>query len=135
MKPYAAILILLLLVLLDSTGNSYAFSSNLQLIDTVHNNSSAKEVLTSQQLFVVEVSDIKKNTKNETVEFKAELRDAFKVICFHQDNTHTVLEWTMITNENNPKRGLYLQNTSEYKQLNRIIVNSRKQFVKADVKY
>lgn len=112
--------LLLLLIAFDSTGSLHTLANNQPTIDTTHN-SSAREVFTGQQLFVVELSNVKDKRKGTTADIKAELRDAFKIICYHPDSTHTLVDWTMITEDNRPKAGQYLYNTAEYNQLNGII--------------
>lgn len=125
-------------LLLAGISAVYASSSDRsELTDSLHRETSAKkkaparhsiskdqlksrEVYTSQQLFVVEISP-KRKPSDKRVKFKAELRDAFKIICYDQDTTYTELNWTMCQDNNCPRPGVYDQGTAEYNKLAEII--------------
>jgi len=87
----------------------------------------SREILTSQQLFIVEISHVK---GEKDVRFKAELRDAFKIICYDKDHTFTELNWVLCPDGQCPIPGTYNAGTAEYRHLDAIIANSRKNSAK-----
>jgi hypothetical protein len=81
-----------------------------------------REILLSQQLFVVEISPVKgSKPKDKLVNFKAELRDAFMVICYDGDKTITELNWTMCPNGKCPIAKTYNWGTPEYNQVDTLM--------------
>lgn len=95
--------------------------------DTTHRELKVREVLTSQQLFMVKVSPIKgKRSKGKYFDFKAELRDAFMIICYDNDKTIKEQDWAMCPNGVCPKPGSYNWGTPEYKQLDALMAQAKK---------
>lgn len=93
--------------------------------------SGIREVFTSQQLFVTEVHPIKKGKSSKRVKFKAELRDAFKVICYDADSSHTELNWVRLNQDyGQPRMGLYYPGTPEYQKLDSLIIKITKKVKK-----
>lgn len=87
--------------------------------------SKKREVLTSQQLFTTKVSALKKKGKKDLLNYKAELRNAFKIVAFDGDTTFTELDWTMCPDGKCPEVGLYESETEAYKKLDGLIVRSK----------
>lgn len=115
-----------LLLSLNSIGATPAHVC-ISLIDSVRHNGKVREVLTSQQLFLVEATPIKgPKAKKGDVNFKAELRDAFMVILYAKDTSSTELDWVMCPNGKCPIAKTYNQGTPEYTQLDTWITNARK---------
>jgi hypothetical protein len=86
-------LILIASLVFYSRTSSYATINGKLLTDSVPYPSKVREVLTSQQLFVVKMTRAKqKSAKHPLVNFKAELRDAFTIICYEKDTSYTELK-------------------------------------------
>lgn len=96
------------------------------LNDSTRVNSKVREVFTSQQLFITDIQPLKKGKKGKKVKFKAELRDAFKIIRYDEDSVYTELNWVMCTKYGQPEAGQYTEGTSEYKKLEVLIANVKK---------
>lgn len=90
-----------------------------------------REVFTSQQLFVTEVRPIKKDKSGKKVKFKAELRDAFKVVCYDADSAYTELNWVRSDQDSGqPRMGIYYPGTTEYQKLDSLIIKITKKLKK-----
>ncbi|PTT02550.1 hypothetical protein DBR11_04485 [Pedobacter sp. HMWF019] len=87
--------------------------------------SKKREVFTSQQLFTTKVSALKKKGKKDLLDYKAELRDAFKIVAYDGDTTYTELNWTMCPDGKCPEAGLYESETEVYKKLDELIVRAK----------
>ena len=122
---FTILLIVLVFLVLKSNAQKYVSLANQQLIDSTHNKPNVREVLTSQQLFVVEISDTIYSTKDTTVKFRAELRDAFKVIGYDDNRSYTELEWVMCPEDNCPVPRLYKLGTADYNKLDRLIADAK----------
>ena len=81
-------------------------------------------------MFVTEVRSVKKDKNGQNAKFKAELRDAYKVIRYDVDSGRTELDWVMCSEYGKPKVGLYEVGTSEYRELNRLITKIKEKLVK-----
>ncbi|POY35879.1 hypothetical protein C3K47_14115 [Solitalea longa] len=114
--PVIAPILLLFLILINPYAPANALPNNLHVSDSTLDHEKIREVLTSQQLFVVEA---KPNGKN--VKFKAELRDAYKIIKYDKDSSSIELNWTMCTKNCCPQPGFYSYGTTEYKKLDTLI--------------
>jgi hypothetical protein len=86
-----------------------------------------REVLLSQQLFVVKLSKVKgpKKINSKKVNVKAELRDAFMIQRYDNGKSSTELSWTMCPNGVCPVGGTYKMGTPEYKQLDLVIAQAK----------
>jgi hypothetical protein len=76
------------------------------------------EVLTSQQLFVVSIKQLKNKKK---VNFRAELRDAFMVVRYDSDSTATKTEWLMSSKYGVYDMGRYNKGELGYQKLDSLI--------------
>jgi hypothetical protein len=95
--------------------------------DSIRRESKIREVLTSQQLFLVELTEIKgKSKKKKFVNFKAELRDAFMIICYDNDKSFKEQDWAMCPAGKCPTPGTYNWGTPAYKQLDTLMAEARK---------
>jgi hypothetical protein len=95
--------------------------------DSLTNSQKERQVLLSQQLFMVKASPVKgKNAKKGLVDFKAELRDAFMVILYDKGTSRTELDWVMCPDGKCPIGATYRYGTPGYKQLDAWIANGRK---------
>jgi hypothetical protein len=105
-----------------------AASMDKPSIDTIHRKLKVREVLTSQQLFLVELSPIKgkRSKKGNYINFKAELRDAFMIYCYDNDKVIKEQDWAMCPNGLCPKPGSYNWGTPEYKQLDTLMAQTKK---------
>ena len=102
-------------------------------IDTAKNDIAPREVLTSQQMFVVEVQPIKKGKyKNKRVNFHAELRDAFQVFKYTKDSSVVELDWVMCPDGKCPEAKYYEPGTAEYAQLDILIKNTKAAMAKQE---
>ena len=110
----------LLLVNINSEGRKHVQTTGISLSDSSFSKSNVREVLTGQQLFVVELSKHKK-TGGKTAKFKAELRDAFKVISYEKDSASTLVNWKMCSEKCKPAPGTYYPGTKEYKKLDSLL--------------
>ncbi|MEO3406397.1 hypothetical protein AAFN85_20965 [Mucilaginibacter sp. CAU 1740] len=120
------VLIITVAFLIGNKHNTQALTSHKLSTDSVPNSTKQREVLLSQQLFVVKLSKLKsKPDKPQKVNFKAELRDAFMVICYDKNKTITELNWTMCPNGKCPITGTFNYGSAQYKQLDTVIANAR----------
>ncbi|MBD1363338.1 hypothetical protein IDJ77_05890 [Mucilaginibacter sp. ZT4R22] len=112
---------------LSSFHRSVKAPVNTVSADSLFGDQKVREVLTSQQLFMVKVSPVKgKNAKKGLFDFKAELRDAFMVILYDKDTSRTELDWVMCPDGKCPIATTYRSGTPGYKQLDVWIANARK---------
>jgi len=111
--------------LIKASGQSLAASLTKpgNHIDSISSEKKVREILTSQQLFMVKISSIK--GKKSRFKFKAELRDAFLIVRYDGDKTITELNWTKCPNGNCPVPGQYNFGTTEYNQIDSLIVNAK----------
>ncbi|TDQ06191.1 hypothetical protein [Pedobacter metabolipauper] len=109
------------LLVLDSSSSVYAVSTMEQPADSTTRSALAWDVQTSQQLFTVEMTPVKKLRKKTIINIKAELRDAFRIINCGTDSSYTEIDWTMATEKISPKFGTYMAGTPEYNQVDSIV--------------
>jgi hypothetical protein len=76
------------------------------------------EVLTGQQLFVVSIKPLKDKKK---ANFRAELRDAFKIVRYDSDSTSIQTEWLMSSKYGVYAIGRYNKGEVGYEKLDRLI--------------
>jgi len=123
-----------LIAIINNAVKSQDLNSQ-QPIDSTTNDQKIREVLTSQQLFVVELSPRKdKSAKKGIVNFRAELRDAFKVILYDKDTSITELDWTMFPDGACPVIGTFKSSTIAYTQLNVLMADARKNNIEMERK-
>jgi hypothetical protein len=122
-KYYLVLSMALVLLSVASPGFNLAVSAkNGNKPGSKHPASKVREVLTGQHLFIVELSPVKgSKPKNKRVNFKAENRDAFMIICYDGDKTIKELDWTMCPNGKCPIAGTYDWGTKAYNQLDPVI--------------
>lgn len=109
-----------------------ASQRNITPPDSTGKTSKQREVLLSQQLFTVKISKPKnKKAKPGIVDFKAELRDAFTIICYDNDKTITELNWSMCPNGKCPVAGTFDFGSSEYKYLDILMAQVKQANIKA----
>lgn len=128
--PVILFTLLIAPILLMSSGfNQAAYFTS----DTTKNHDAPREVLTSQQLFVVEVQPVKKGKlKNKRVNFRAELRGAFQVFKYTKDTSIVELDWVMCPDGNCPEAKYYEPGTAEYAQLDVLIKNTKAALAKQE---
>ena len=87
-----------------------------------------REVMTSQQMFMVKYSPVKGKTikGKKRFNFHAELREVFMVTYFDKDTTYTVTDWLRSPEKQRPVMGTYKYGTPEYKRLDTLIALSKK---------
>jgi hypothetical protein len=130
-----SVLTLIPVVLFYGRTTSYATIKTKLLTDSVRHPSKVREVLTSQQLFVVKMTRAKqKSAKHPLVNFKAELRDAFTIICYEKDTSYTELKWTMCSSGACPLTGTFNIGTPGYKKLDTLIVQAKQNEIIAQKK-
>jgi hypothetical protein len=122
--------ILLFLFISTKAFNKAPNSNKKQYADTTIVKSGPREVLTSQKLFITELSNIKEDKNGEKANIKAELRDAFKIIRYDIDSPRTELDWLLSSEYGDPKAGLYNEGTAEYQKLDTLITNIKKKLAK-----
>jgi hypothetical protein len=128
-------LILIASLLFYSRTSSYATINGKFLTDSVCHPSKVREVLTSQQLFVVKMTPAKqKSAKHPLVNFKAELRDAFTIICYEKDTSYTELKWTMCPGGVCPLTGTFNAGTPGYKKLDTLMAQAKQNEILAQKK-
>ena len=128
-------LILIASLLFYSGTSSYATINGKLLTDSVRHPSKVREVLTSQQLFVVKMTPAKqKSAKHPLVNFKAELRDAFTIICYEKDTSYTELKWTMCPGGACPLTGTFNAGTPGYKKLDTLMAQAKQNAIIAQKK-
>ncbi|TFF40734.1 hypothetical protein [Mucilaginibacter psychrotolerans] len=116
-----------LLLTAFSVAHPTAASIPEPAIDSIRKESKVREVLLSQQLFMVKISPIKgKHPKNVDVNFKAELRDAFMIIRYEGDKSITEQEWRMCPAGKCPIATTYNFGTPGYKQLDTLMAQTKK---------
>jgi hypothetical protein len=102
-----------------------------KLTDSNLHSQKIREVLTSRQLFTIDLSSVNKRpSKGDLANFKAELRDAFKVILYEKDTSFTELNWAMCPDGKCPAVGMFKSGTLEYMQVDAWINQVRKRNVK-----
>lgn len=120
------VLILIPLLLFYNRSSSYATITSNVLADSGRYASKVREVLTSQQLFVVKMTRARqKSAKQPLVNFKAELRDAFTVLCYEKDTSYTELKWTMCPGGVCPTTGTFKFGTPGYKKLDTLMAQAK----------
>lgn len=128
--PLILFTLLIAPVLLMSSGFKQAAYG---IIDTTKNDNAPREVLTSQQMFVVEVQPVKKGKyKNKRVNFRAELRDVFQVFKYTKDTSIIELDWIMCPDGKCPEAKYYEPGTPEYAQLNVLVKNAKAMLAKQE---
>jgi hypothetical protein len=117
--PRVYVFVLIPFLLLCNSHSAYAEVNKSKLFaDSSRNASRVREVLTSQQLFVVKIHPIKrKNAKPHTVKVRAELRNAFRVTSYENDTPHMDLNWAMCPGGVCSIPGTYKFGTPGYKKL------------------
>lgn len=85
------------------------------------NDSCEIEVMTSQQLFVV---DIRRSSKKHKASFKAELRDAFKAVRYETDSTTCETGWLLASANGGFSAGMYNKGQAGYDKLDSIITKT-----------
>ncbi|WP_121810858.1 hypothetical protein [Mucilaginibacter kameinonensis] len=141
MKPTRKTIILTIGLLLltaffvsSNCGDVYALTSGKPPADSILVTEKVRQVLISQQLFVVKISKIKTTKKNTpkkvNANFKAELRDAFMIIRYDNGKSHTEQNWAMCPNGVCPVPGTYRFGTPEYKQLDVAIAQAKQANIK-----
>jgi hypothetical protein len=117
----------LIMVALFPVSNIGSVSAPKNAGDSIRRDSKIREVLTSQQLFMVEMTEIKgKSKKKHYVNFKAELRDAFMIICYDNDKSFKEQDWAMCPAGQCPTPGTYKWGTTAYEQLDTLMAEARK---------
>lgn len=92
----------------------------------------SREVLTSQQLFMVKMSKGKKTRSGKRlVNFKAELRDAFMIVCYKGDKSFTEQSWRMCPDGKCPVPGTYEIGSEKYKHLDTLMAATKLADIKA----
>ncbi|AYL94568.1 hypothetical protein [Mucilaginibacter celer] len=120
------ILILSLILQLLSSNSSEASTTKRFPTDSIAHSSKTREVLLSQQLFVVKLSKPKaKNARPGKVDLKAELRDAFMIVCYDKNKTYNELNWTMCPDGHCPVAGEYQFGSVKYRQLDTLIAKTK----------
>ncbi|HEX8023247.1 hypothetical protein [Mucilaginibacter sp.] len=126
--PIGLFLMTLFFILYNCSG-IYAMRSDKLPADSNVTVEKEREVLLSQQLFVVKLSKVKSpkktNSKKVNVNFKAERRDAFMIQRYDNGKSSTELSWTMCPNGVCPVGGTYKMGTPEYKQLDLVIAQAK----------
>ncbi|MFC0512676.1 hypothetical protein ACFFGT_00635 [Mucilaginibacter angelicae] len=121
--------LLALFFVLCNCSSIYAMRSHKLSADSNLRVEKVREVLLSQQLFVVKLSKVKSpkktSSKKVNVNFKAELRDAFMITRYDNGKSNTELSWTMCPNGVCPVPGTYKIGTPEYKQLDLVIARAK----------
>jgi hypothetical protein len=119
--------LLTLFFILCNCSGIYAMRSDTFSADSNVTVEKEREVLLSQQLFVVKLSKVKgpKKTNSKKVNVKAELRDAFMIQRYDNGKSSTELSWTMCPNGVCPVGGTYKMGTPEYKQLDLVIAQAK----------
>ncbi|WP_439698470.1 hypothetical protein ACFGVS_09855 [Mucilaginibacter sp. AW1-7] len=120
------VLILVPSLLFYNRSSSYATINRKALTDSGRYSSKEREVLTSQQLFVVEMTRARhKSVKHTLVNFKAELKDVFTIVCYEKDTSYTELKWTMCPGGVCPVTGTFKFGTPGYKKLDALIAQTK----------
>jgi hypothetical protein len=119
--------LLILFFILCNCSTIYAIRSDKLPADSNVTVEKEREVLLSQQLFVVKLSKVKslKKTNSKKVNVKAELRDAFMIQRYDNGKSSTELSWTMCPNGVCPVGGTYKMGTPEYKRLDLVIAQAK----------
>lgn len=86
----------------------------------------AREILTSQQLFITSLRNLKQHQNHQSADLKANLKDAFKIICYDGDSSYTELDWTMSDRYGNPQPVVCKEGSAVYKKLDDQIIHIRK---------
>jgi len=134
LRAIPALILIASLVFYSSTS-SYATINGKLLTDSVPYPSKVREVLTSQQLFVVKMARAKqKSAKHPMVNFKAERRDAFTIICYEKDTSYTELKWTMCPGGVCPLTGTFNAGTPGYKKLDTLMAQAKQNAIIAQKK-
>lgn len=116
-----------LLLIYVTTGFSLpASAQNANKPDSSLRVAKVRQILLSQQLFLVELSPVKgSKPKDKLVNFKGELRDAFMIVCYNGNKTTTELDWSMCPNGKCPIGKSYNQGTKEYDELDGLIAATK----------
>jgi hypothetical protein len=82
---------------------------------------SVREIMTSQDLVYTKLGPVKSKSKTAKRNFKAELRDVYKVIKHTVDSSYVELNWTVCPAGNCPTVGQYEEGTPYYKKIDTFI--------------
>lgn len=125
------IIVILFSVTVDATAKARRFIDT-SLADTTFKDSIKRQVLLSQQLFVVKITPAKgKKAKKGIVDVKAELRDAFTVILYNKDTARIELEDAMCPDGKCPVGRMYDYGTAEYKHLDVLMADARRRLAES----
>ncbi len=126
------IIVILFSVALDATAKARLFIDT-SLVDTIFKDSIKRQVLLSQQLFVVKITPAKgEKAKKGIVDVKAELRDAFTVILYTKDTARIELEDAMCPDGKCPVGKMYDYGTAEYKHLDVLMADARRRLAESE---
>jgi hypothetical protein len=129
MKPITKTILLLISIPLF---NNKITKASTNIASPTDSTAKQREVLLSQQLFVVKLSKPKnKKAKLGIVDMKAELRDAFTIICYGKDKTVTELNWSMCPDGKCPVPGTYNYGSRQYKQLDTLMAQVKQANIKS----
>ena len=123
---------LVLIIILFPAGNQTALAGTHTFADsTLRKNVTRKpvvrEVLTSQQLFVVTATPVKGKDAGKLFDLKGELRDAFMIIGYLDNGSVEELKWTMCPDGKCPETGTFKAGTKEYAKLDSLITKFKPQ--------
>ncbi|WP_184545194.1 hypothetical protein [Mucilaginibacter sp. FT3.2] len=125
-------------LLLSNPSAGLSLSASAQRLVKPDSNlrvSKVRQVLISQQLFLVELSPVKgSKPKDKLVNFKGELRDAFMIICYNGNKTIEELGWSMCPNGKCPIGKSYNAGTKEYDELDGVIAAAKANNIKLQEK-
>jgi hypothetical protein len=87
---------------------------------------SVREVFTSQRLFVTKLVPVKGKFNKTKQGYKAELRDAFKVIRYENDSSYVELDWTLCPDGHCPEVGEFSEGSTKYREIDSLIKSLNK---------
>lgn len=111
-----------LVVMLEFAGSNKAMAGVRNLADStarklLNHKPVMREVLTSQQLFVVNTV----STSGSPFSLKGELRGAFMIVGYLDNGSVEELKWTMCPDGKCPETGTFKAGTKEYAHLDSLI--------------
>ncbi|RYY37365.1 MAG: hypothetical protein EOP46_02930 [Sphingobacteriaceae bacterium] len=129
---FATISCLLIAAMISPVNISMAADSAANLSDStsrkqINHKPKIREVLTSQQLFVVTATAAKGKDAAKLFDLKGELRDAFMIIGYLDNGSVEELNWTMCPDGKCPETGTFKAGTKEYVQLDSLIAKFKPQ--------
>lgn len=100
-----------------------AYKSAVSDTDTTYNKNVVREVLSSQDLFIVKMSRIK--GKKNKFNLDAKLRNTFTVIRYTDDTTIVELDWILCPDGKCPEAKLYKEGTGESVRLDSVMKRAK----------